>query len=94
MTTKAEKCKAEQWRERIERFAVSGQQVKVFCQAEGVSEAVFYRWRQRLRYGAPRAGGFIAVPAAPTEGQARPRGRPWELRLDLGDGLVLHLARH
>lgn len=93
MATKPEGSKVEQWRERMKRFVASGQQVKAFCLAEGVSEAVFYRWRLRLRDDAPRAAGFITVPAAATQNEA-PKGTPWELRLDLGDGLVLHLARH
>jgi len=37
-----------EWRERLARFAASGQQIKSFCQAESVSEAVFYRWRKQL----------------------------------------------
>ena len=94
MTSKTESRKAKEWRERMERFAVSGQQVKVFCQDESVSEAGFYRWRQRLQGAEPRAPGFIAVRAASTDAVAASKAAPWELRLDLGDGLVLHLARH
>lgn len=93
VTLKTESRKAKEWRERMERFAASGQQVKVFCQTEGVSEAVFYRWRQRLTTGAPCGAGFIAVPAPPTAASNHSSAAPWELRLDLGDGLVLHLAR-
>ena len=93
-TSKTEGGKARQWRERLVRFAASGQQVKVFCQTEGVSEAVFYRWRQRLTARAPGGTGFIAVQAPPAAAVNQLRAAAWELRLDLGDGLVLHLARH
>jgi hypothetical protein len=94
MTSKAESRKAKEWRERMARFAESGQQAKVFCLAEGVSEAVFYRWRQRLRDETARAAGFIAVRTDTADGPAPTKATPWELRLELGDGLVLHLARH
>ena len=94
VTLKTESRKAKEWRERMERFAVSGLQVKVFCQSEGVSEAVFYRWRQRLAAEVSGGAGFIAVQAPPAAAASHPSAAPWELRLDLGGGLVLHLARH
>ena len=60
-----------------------------------LTEAVFYRWRQRLTGTAPGSGaGFIAVQAAPIDAARPSRTAQWELRLDLGDGLTLHLARH
>jgi hypothetical protein len=37
------------WREILERQAGSGLSVRVFCAAEGISEASFYAWRKRLR---------------------------------------------
>lgn len=40
--------KVQQWRQRLERFAQSGQTVVQFCQAERVSEASFYQWRRKL----------------------------------------------
>ena len=40
--------KVQQWRQRLERFAQSGQTVVQFCQAEGVSEASFYQWKTKL----------------------------------------------
>ncbi len=95
MTSQAESGKAKQWRERMERYAVSGQQIKAFCQTEGVSEAVFYRWRQRLADAVPSGGaGFIAVQATPDNVASASKAAQWELRVELGDGLVLHLARH
>lgn len=91
-----------EWQRRLARFAAGGQPVKAFCAVESVSEATFYRWRQRLgetgNAVAP-ATGFIDVgvlPAAPPA-QPAPHGEPpdtaLEIRLDLGHGLVLHIVR-
>ena len=84
VTSKAEGGRSKQWRDRMARYAASGQQIKVFCQAEGVSEAVFYRWRQRLAAEATCANGFIAVQAAPAANVGLSKAAPWELRRDLG----------
>jgi hypothetical protein len=40
--------KCEQWSERLERFAKSGQTVSGFCRAEGVSAPSFYQWKRKL----------------------------------------------
>jgi hypothetical protein len=37
------------WRERIAQQEKSGQSVSGFCREQGLSEAPFYAWRQRLR---------------------------------------------
>src|SRR5689334_7039058 len=95
--------KAVEWRERLARFAVSGQQVKEFCHWESVSSASFYRWRKLLDsdVGAVDAGRFIDVgalaPAAPADAlcskPAAADGAALEVRLELGHGLVLHIVR-
>jgi hypothetical protein len=36
------------WRERLGRFARSGQTVAAFCSAEDVSVPTFYQWKRRL----------------------------------------------
>ncbi|WP_425274129.1 IS66 family insertion sequence element accessory protein TnpA [Paraburkholderia silvatlantica] len=36
------------WRQRLARFAQSGQTIKAFCQQESVSVWSFYHWRRRL----------------------------------------------
>ena len=90
-----------EWRQRLARFATSGQQVKFFCQAESVSEAVFYRWRKQLATvgGVAPAAGFIDAgvmpPAAPVPSmtQCESVGATLEVRLDLGHGLVLQIVR-
>lgn len=90
-----------EWRQRLARFAASGQQIKSFCQTESVSEAVFYRWRKQLAAvdGVAPAAGFIDVgvmPAAPSAPSTMPcdsAGATLEVRLDLGHGLVLQIVR-
>jgi len=94
---------AEGWRALLTRFSSSGQTVKAFCQDESVSAASFYRWRSLLDPAAdanhvpvtnasPREpAGFVDLgPLIPS-----PSSSPsFELHLDLGGGLMLHLVRH
>ena len=40
--------KCQQWAERLERFAKSGQTVSAFCRDEGVSAPSFYQWKRKL----------------------------------------------
>lgn len=90
-----------EWLQRLARFAANGQQIKLFCQAESVSEATFYRWRKQLAKtsGAAPAAGFIDVgmmppaPAVPSMTQCESAGATLEVRLDLGHGLVLQIVR-
>lgn len=39
---------AQQWRQRLERFAESDLTTAEFCQLEGYSTASFYQWRRKL----------------------------------------------
>lgn len=86
---------AEEWRALLGRYAQQGGDVAGFCQAEGISLGSFYRWRKVL--GEPRdgkgerRGGFIDLGALPTAKGGS--GCRLELKLDLGDGLVLQLVR-
>jgi putative transposase len=95
------------WRERVTRQAASGLSVGEFCRRERVSAWSFYRWRLRLRAedgsakGAlkraelvrreppSQAGAFIDLGALP----AMTEGPGWEIRLELGGGVILQLAR-
>lgn len=43
------------WRERLGRFAQSGQSVAAFCAAERVSVPTFYEWKRKL--ASPSVGG-------------------------------------
>jgi hypothetical protein len=75
-----------QWQVVIARFAESGLGVESFCRQEDISESSFYRWRG-LR--ADEAAGFIDA------GLFKPRAcGGFEIRLELGEGVVLHLSRY
>lgn len=54
------------WRQRLRRQAGSGQSVRAFCAAEGVSEPAFYAWRRRMRHSEGLAG-----PSAPVAARGR-----------------------
>ena len=89
-----------EWRQRLARFAASGQRVTSFCQAESVSAATFYHWRKQLTgtAGASQAGSFIDAGVMPAASEAQPTqtasaGAALEVRLDLGHGVVLHIVR-
>lgn len=87
----------QQWRALIERFGASGLSVQAFCRRESISDVSFYRWRKAL--GAQGVGGAVVVqgtsPGFVSLGtvNARPLRERLELKLDLGEGVVLHLVR-
>lgn len=89
----------EEWQAVFARFAASGLAIEPFCIREGLSESSFRRWRSLLgaetppvvRPGAGQALesiGFVNAGALQLGGGGR-----LELRLDLGDGVILHLSR-
>jgi hypothetical protein len=73
--------------------------VLAFCRRESISAASFYRWRGLLgerRFDAEEvdhqlAPAFVDLGALNCTSLARPR---FDLKLDLGDGLILHLVRN
>jgi putative transposase len=90
------------WREIVARQERSGLTVTEFCEQEGLKAGSLYGWRVRLRQegigtktsaiqsgrpGAQRAEEFIDLGAIGAS-----RGR-FEVRLDLGGGVQLHLVR-
>ena len=81
------------------RFATSGVGVESFCAHEGISASSFRRWRGRLgEQGVPSTRETSAQAVERTgfvdAGTLKPGGGGrLELRLDLGDGLILHLSR-
>jgi hypothetical protein len=98
-----------EWRDRLARQTASGLSVRAFCERELVSTWAFYQWRSRLvkrsrKPVATSADGSAAAPfievntvcAAEGSDRVDPRlrkDRRFEIKLDLGDGVVLHLAR-
>lgn len=100
---------ADAWRAILERFSRSELTVQAFCQQEVVSVASFYLWRAKLAGSQERprpARGVARPPKADfldlgtldththeARGPAETAPRSFELRLDLGGGLQLHLVR-
>ena len=93
------------WRELVYRQEQSGLTVAQFCEREGIKSASLYGWRSRLRESpkdtaepevAPKkakrreaaSSGFIDLGAL---GSTRSR---FEIRLELGHGVLLHLVRN
>lgn len=89
------------WRGLLAAQARTGLPVAQFCSREGVSAASFYQWRSRLARGGqevlpdPSAVAMMreASPAAFVDLGTLGGGGRFELRLELGGGLVLQLAR-
>ena len=91
------------WREIVTRQEQSGLTVTAFCEREGLTTASLYGWRVRLRQTATSkktspsisdrarverpSEGFIDLGAI-----GATRGR-FEVRLDLGGGVLLQLVR-
>jgi hypothetical protein len=86
------------WRALLERFEASGLTAVQFCEREGISSKSLYRWRSRLSgagelaaarqaVGAPNTTGFVDL------GRLGSRSSRVELRLDLGGGVILQIAR-
>ena len=88
----------QQWQTLLAKCA-DGMRVESFCRREAISTASFYRWRCRLgstvtdaqRAGSDSAVAFVDLgilnAASPTQSRL-------ELKLELGDGLTLHLIRN
>jgi hypothetical protein len=72
--------------------------VEAFCRREAISAASFYRWRGLLSDKGTRGDGgnhdtapaFVDLGLLKSGTSARSR---IDLKLDLGDGLILHLVR-
>jgi putative transposase len=87
-----------EWCLLLAKFGASGLGVEAFCRREGISAASFYRWRSMLSetvdrgdvVGHDSAPAFVDLGALNSESSPRPR---LDLKVDLGDGLVLHLVR-
>lgn len=85
-----------EWRLLLARFCTSGVGVEAFCRREAISAASFYRWRSLLGndggeiVSSDTAPAFVDLGTLNTAPSARAR---LDLKLDLGDGLILHLVR-
>jgi len=91
---------ATMWRRLFSRQLSSGQSVPEFCRGEKINAALFRRWRSRLKYaGEGQQAPVRAEPAAEVAvpfidlGDLRSSGSRVEVRLELGAGIVLSIAR-
>ncbi len=88
------------WRRLFERQSSSGLSVPQFCRGERINVALFRRWRLTLRgsdAGHPTtAEAKLAAPAAVPFldlGDLRSGSARFEVRLELGGGMILSIAR-
>ena len=87
-----------EWQSLLAKFGGSGMGVEAFCQREAISAASFYRWRSRFSSGGDgdeveggdTASTFVDLGTMNGALSRRPR---IDLKLDLGEGLILHLVR-
>ena len=85
----------QEWRSLLEKLEGSGLGVSAFCRREEVSAASLYRWRALLSNDGKavvikRTPAFVDLGTLNSTSSSKPR---LELKLDLGDGLTLHLVR-
>jgi len=96
------------WRDHLTRYAASGKTIAAFCRDEAISEGNFYAWRARLCQDkatsaveqAPTRSFIDLGPVKTktlndkTQRAAAPSATPEiDLRIDLGDGIVLTITR-
>ena len=92
----------EAWRELVARQVDSGVSVQAFCERERLNLNTFYGWRSKLRVRtAVNAGKASASKAKVSEpaggfidlGSLEGSASRYEIRLDLGGGVVLQVVR-
>lgn len=91
----------ESWRELVARQVRSGLSVQAFCRQERLNTWTFYGWRSRL--GGRKATAETAAVGGSAESQPRAgfidlgalgsSSSRYEIRLDLGGGVVLQVVR-
>ena len=89
----------QEWRTLMAKFNSSGLGVETFCQREAISTASFYRWRGRLgdagdgseAQGRDTAPVFVDLGTLNRASLSKLR---IERKLDLGEGLIVHLVRN
>ncbi len=90
------------WREIVSRQAESGLSVQAFCEREGIKAASLYGWRSRLQQesqgrssseSAPKPRSKLSTGEFIDLGALDSRRSRFDVRLDLGGGVLLHLVR-
>lgn len=87
------------WRELFSRQSASGMTAAEFCRVEGINPGVFRRWREALL---GTTAQYAVNPMPAREGPASfidlgalaSSPSRWEVRLELGNGMVLSVARN
>jgi hypothetical protein len=74
----------------------SGLPAREFCRREGINASLFRRWQ--LRLAGSESDGKVSTAVEVAEpfidlGDLRTNGQRLEVRLDLGGGIVLSIAR-
>jgi transposase-like protein len=95
---KRQRHSREQWQSMISQYAASGLGIERYCEREGISKSSFCRWRRLLSTEESRRSdlsgqsngnaGFVDAGLLRLGGRGR-----LEIRLELGEGIVLYLAR-
>jgi putative transposase len=104
MQSMIQRRSVETWRELVARQARSGLSVRAFCRQERLNAWTFYGWRSRLRGSAVVAEDRAVARSQEQEQDREPTGfidlgalrgssSRCEIRLDLGDGVVLRVVR-
>jgi transposase-like protein len=96
---KQRRYRAETWQKILGRFEESGLTVPVFCAREGISTQSLSRWRSRL--GGESDDALVSKAAQLTRktgdfidlGNLRASDSRFEVRLELGAGVILSIAR-
>jgi len=86
----------EQWQRIITEYESENLTQKEFCANHNLGSVSFSKWYHRLK--SAQGNGFVALPIGGIEkaenlsGEAQTTNH-FDVRLELGDGLVLHLSR-
>jgi putative transposase len=81
---------AEQWRKIFDELQASGLDRKTFCERRGLGRETLRRAERRLERAASVRSRFVEVTPVPVVVEP---SRGWDVELELGDGVVLRLAR-
>ena len=85
------------WKRLFSRQSSSGLSIPEFCRREGINASLFRRWRLTLKYSEHRVTRRepVAEVSAPfiNLGDLRSGGPRLDVRLDLGGGVILSIAR-
>ena len=85
----------EEWSGVLARFSSGDEGVEAFCRREGLSESSFRRWQKRLSEEvlARHAPDSAEVGFVDAGRLGRSREGRIEIRLELGNGVTLHVVR-